>query len=215
MAKIKIYNFEGKELEELQAADSVFGVFADDALIHQVYVAQSANRRQGGAHTKTRGERAGSGKKPWRQKGTGRARVGSVRTPVWRKGGVVFGPRKERNYSQKINKKTNIKAILAVLGRKLQDGNIVAVETLKSNENKTKEISQAFKNLKVKGSALISFGESEKEYTRSSRNMAQVTNISVAQLNVFDMLNHKNLILSKESIRYLEGKYGKEAKTKE
>lgn len=214
MTKIKIYNFEGKELEELQVADSVFGMSIENALIHQVYVAQAANRRQVGAHTKTRGERAGSGKKPWRQKGTGRARVGSVRTPVWRKGGVVFGPRKDRNYSQKINKKMNVKAILSVLSGKLQDDKIVAMETFKFDENKTKKVSQTFKNIKLKGSTLMGFGESEKEYMRSSRNIDRVTNLSVAQLNVFDMLNHKNLILSKEAIKYLEEKYGKATGTK-
>lgn len=214
MAKIKVYDFEGKELEELPIADSVFGLDAQDALIHQVYVAQAANRRQGGAHTKTRGERAGSGKKPWRQKGTGRARVGSVRTPVWRKGGVVFGPRKERNFSQKINKKMNVKAILSVLSRKFQDGQIFAMETLKFTENKTKNAARALKNVKIEGSALVGFGESEKDYMRSSRNIVRVSNLSVAQLNVFDMLNHKNLILSKEAIKYLEEKYGKNEGTK-
>lgn len=214
MAKIKIHDLEGKEMEELQVSDSVFGVSMNDDLIHGVYVAHAANRRQSGAHTKTRGERAGSGKKPWRQKGTGRARVGSVRTPVWRKGGVVFGPRNERNYSQKINKKVNTKAILATLSRKLQDSQVVAVESFKFSENKTKKASEVFKNLGVKGSVLVCLGEGEKESARASRNIVKVMNVPVAQLNVFDMLNHKTLILSKESIEYLEDKYGKDKGTK-
>src|SRR4030065_2872540 len=105
MANAKVHNLEGKKTEELKLADSVFGLPDNDDLVHQVYVALMGNKRQVSADTKTRGERAGSGIKPWRQEGTGRARVGSVRTPVWKKGGVAFGPRNDRNFSQKVNKK--------------------------------------------------------------------------------------------------------------
>src|SRR3989339_2196997 len=118
--KIEVYNLAGKKIEDIEASDAVFGLPGNDELLHQVYVAISANQRQVLAHTKTRGERAGSGKKPWRQKGTGRARVGSVRTPVWKKGGVVFGPRKDRNFSQKINQKMKAQAIRMVLAEKLK-----------------------------------------------------------------------------------------------
>src|SRR5512140_3774542 len=110
MTSVKVYNLAGKEVEELKLSDSVFGLPVNADLVHQVAVAQSGNMRQVMAHTKNRGERAGSGKKPWRQKGTGRARVGSVRTPVWRKGGVVFGPTNERNFKKDIPKKINRRA---------------------------------------------------------------------------------------------------------
>ena len=111
MAKVSVYNLEGKKVEDIEVSETVFGLPKNDDLVHQVYVSQLANGRQVLAHTKTRGERSGSGIKPWRQKGTGRARVGSLRTPTWRGGGVAFGPRKDRNFTKKINKKMNALAI--------------------------------------------------------------------------------------------------------
>lgn len=207
MANVKVYNLEGKEVEDLKLSDSVFGLPANDSLIHQVYVAMAGNRRQVLAHAKTRGERAGSGIKPWAQKGTGRARVGSVRTPLWRKGGVIFGPTKDRNFKQKINKKMNTKAIAIVLSGKLRDGEIVAVDKLELKENKTKKMAVALKNLKLTGKTLIAFSPKEKELILASRNLPQVNNIFTSQLNVLDMLNSKNLVLSKESLKNLEEKY--------
>jgi len=209
MATAKVHNLEGKKMEELKLADSVFGLPANDDLVHQVYVALMGNKRQVVADTKTRGERAGSGIKPWRQKGTGRARVGSVRTPVWRKGGVVFGPKSDQNFKKKINKKMNAKALATVLSGKLRDSELVIVENFDLKEKKTKKMAAALKNLKIKGSILLSFSDTEKEMIRTSRNLPKVQNISTSQLNVLDILNKKNLILSKESAKYLESKYKK------
>lgn len=209
MATVKVYNLEGKKTEELKVSDSVFNLPANDDLVHQIYVSLSANKRQVLAHTKNRGERAGSGIKPWRQKGTGRARVGSSRTPTWRGGGVAFGPTKDRNFKKKINKKMNAKAIAIVLSGKLKDGEIVVLDKLELASQKTKEMAAALKKFKLKGTTLMSFGGKEKELMRLSRNLPKVKNIATDQLNVLAMLDNKNLIMSKESVKYLEKKYEK------
>ncbi len=209
MAKVKVYNLEGKEMEEMELADAVFGLPANDDLVHQVYVSLTANKRQVLADTKTRGERSGSGIKPWRQKGTGRARVGSLRTPTWRGGGIAFGPTSDRNFKKKINKKMNAKAIATVLSGKLKDGELVVVDKIALKENKTKAMFKALNDLKIKGTALIGFAEKEKEMRRVSNNLPKISNLLVSQLNVLDILNNKNLILSKEGAKYLEEKYSK------
>lgn len=208
--KIEVYNIEGKKVEDIEVSDSVFGLPGNDELLHQVYVALSANQRQVLAHTKTRGERAGSGIKPWRQKGTGRARVGSVRTPVWRKGGIVFGPRNDRNFKQKINKKMNEKAILTALSGKAKDGQMKIVDKFDFSEKKTKLAAKALADLKIKGKVLMAFSESEKELRITSRNIKTAKNILTSQLNVLDILDNKNLLFTKESVKYLEEKYGQQ-----
>jgi large subunit ribosomal protein L4 len=208
--KTKVYNLAGKAVSDLELSDAVFGLKANNDLVHQVFVALMANQRQVLAHTLTRGERAGSGIKPWKQKGTGRARIGSVRSPLWKKGGVAFGPTSDRNFKKKINKKMNIKAILTVLSGKLKDGEIKVVEKIDFKDNKTKEMAKAFKNLEVKGRILLGFAENEKKHMLASRNLKSVKNIFIGQLNVLDLLQNKNLIISKESVAYLEKKYIKE-----
>lgn len=207
MAKIKVYNPEGKEIEEMEVSDSVFGLPKNDDLVHQIVVAMDANKRQVLADTKTRGERAGSGIKPWKQKGTGRARVGSRRTPLWKKGGVVFGPTSDRNYKQKINKKMNQKAIATVLSGKLKDQEIFVIENFNFTEKKTKEVAKMFSNFKIKGKTLMAFSDAEKDLRLVSRNLAKVENILTGQLNVLEMLRNKNIFMSKESVVYLEKKY--------
>lgn len=209
MAKVKVYNLEGKEVESIDLSDGVFGLPENGDLVHQVFVSLQANQRQVLADTKTRGERAGSGIKPWRQKGTGRARVGSVRTPIWRKGGIVFGPTSDRNFKKKINKKMNAKAIATVLSGKLRDGEMIVVDKLELAEKKTKKMAAAVKALGVKGRTLLALSAGEKEIYLTSRNLAKIATTPVSQLNVLEMLNNKNIILSKESARYLEEKYQK------
>ncbi len=187
----------------------IFNMPANDSLVHQVYVAQSANRRQVLAHVKDRSETAGSGKKPWAQKGTGRARTGAARNPIWRGGGAIFGPTKNRNFKKKINDKMRKKALLIALSEKARSKNFMVVDEMKLKEKKTKEFAKALKNLKIKGSALVGLSDSEKDVYLYSRNIPKVNPISIKQLNVFDILNHKNLILSKESVKFLEEKYKK------
>lgn len=212
MAEAKVYNLEGKEVESLKLADSVFGLPKNDDLVHQVFVSLSANQRQVLADTKNRGERSGSGIKPWRQKGTGRARVGSSRTPTWRGGGVAFGPTSDRNFKKKINRKMNAKAIATVLSGKLKDDELIIVEKMELAENKTKQMAAVLKKFDLKGRILMALMDGEKKAMLSSRNLKKVSNISVKQLNVWDMLNNKNLVLSKESARFLEAKYEAEDK---
>lgn len=209
MAKVSVYNLKGEKTEDIKLSDEVFGLELNKELLHQAYVAIYSNQRQVLAHTKDRGERAGSGKKPWRQKGTGNARVGSTRTPVWRKGGIVFGPTKDRNFKKKINKKMMRKAILIALSEKVRSNNLVVLEKIELANKKTKEFANVLKNLKIKGSMLIGFSEKEKGMDLYSRNLKKVQNITTGNLNVFDILNNKNLIISKESVDYLEKKYKK------
>lgn len=215
MANIEVYNLEGKKIETMELADSIFSLPQNDDLVHQVTVALSTNKRQVLADTKTRGERAGSGIKPWRQKGTGRARVGSVRTPVWRKGGVVFGPNSDRNFKKKITKKMNAKAIAVVLSGKLRDKELLVVDKIVFPEKKTKEAIKAINNLEIKGKTLVAFSSEEKDFRIATKNIGTVQNILTSQLNVLDMLNNKYLLVSKESIKYLEEKYNSVKKSEE
>ncbi len=209
MPKVAVYNREGKKVGDLNLSEKVFGLPMNKSLVHQVYVSMFSNRRQVIAHAKNRGEVAGSGKKPWRQKGTGNARVGSVRTPVWRKGGVVFGPTKNRNFKKKINGKMKQKAIKIVLSEKVKNKHIFVLDEIKLNEKKTKDFNKIIGNLKLRGSILIGFSGKEKDLKVFSRNIKNVKNISTESLNVFDLLNLKNLILSGDSVKYLEKKYSK------
>jgi large subunit ribosomal protein L4 len=209
MIKFPVHNLKGEKVKDIELSENVFGAGANDALLHQVYVSQYANRRQVLAHTKDRAERAGSGKKPWKQKGTGRARVGSVRSPIWRKGGIVFGPTKDRNFKKDVPKKMGRKALAVALSGKARDMELFLVDNLAIKEAKTKLISEAIKNMKFKGSVLIGFSVKEKETKRASRNLPRVTNIDAKNLNVFDILNHKNLVLSEEGVKVLEEKYKK------
>jgi large subunit ribosomal protein L4 len=207
MTTIQIYNLKGEKKEEMEVSDNVFGLPENDTLLHQVFVSLMANKRQVLADTKNRGERAGSGIKPWKQKGTGRARVGSVRTPTWKGGGVAFGPTNDRNYKKKINKKMNAKAIALALSGKLRDGEMFVLENFDLKEKKTKKMSEVLQNLKIKGSALLGFYAKEKEMVLAARNLKKVDCILSENLNVLDILNHKNIILSKDSVKYLEKKY--------
>lgn len=209
MMKFPVYNLKGEKVKEIELSEKVFGLRKNDALLHQVFVSQYANRRQAIAHTKDRSERAGSGIKPWRQKGTGRARVGSVRTPVWRKGGIVFGPTRERNFKKDVPKKMGQAALNVALSSKARDKELFLVDSLATAGAKTKLMSDAVKNLKIKGSILIGFSEKERGAKRSSRNLPRVSNIDARNLNVFDVLNHKNLVLSEEGVKILEDKYNK------
>jgi len=207
MIKFPVYNLKGDKVKDIELSDKVFDMQRNDALLHQVYVSQYANRRQVIAHTKDRAERAGSGKKPWRQKGTGRARFGSVRTPIWRKGGIVFGPTKDRNFKKDVPKKMGQKALFAALSGKVKEKELYLIDSFAIKEPKTKLVSEAIKNLKIKGSILIGFSEKEKNFKRASRNLPRVSNIDVQNLNVFDILNHKYLLMSEMGLKSVENKY--------
>lgn len=208
--KLKIYNQTGKATGELEVSDKVFALAQNDELLHQAYKAISSGKRQVLAHTKNRGDRAGSGVKPWRQKGTGRARVGSVRTPTWRKGGVAFGPRNDRNFKKSVNDKMNIKAIAVALSGKAKDGEMFVIDKFALKEKKTKEMAKILGSFKIKGGVLLALSDSEKELKTISQNIKKVSVMPVSQLNVFEMLKNKNIVMSEESVKYLEDKYAKQ-----
>jgi large subunit ribosomal protein L4 len=213
MATIAIHNQEGKKMEDLTVSDSVFGVKANGDLLKQVFMIMVGNQRNSIAHTKGKGAVAGSGKKPFKQKGTGNARQGQKRNALMKGGGVSFGPTKDRNFKRNLNKKMKQKAVTMALSGKLSSGNLIAVNSLLIEKTKTNIFSKILKKLEVKGKVLIAFSDEENKMAIASRNIKNVTNIPVKDLNVMDLLNNKNLLLSKQSITYLEEKFDKKVET--
>jgi large subunit ribosomal protein L4 len=205
--KISVYNLEGEKVKDIELSKDIFDVESNNILLHQVYVARQANQRSAIAHTKDRSEVTGSNRKPWKQKGTGRARTGSVKNPIWRSGGTIFGPTNERNFSKKVNRKSNKKAIVIALSEKAKSKNIVVVDNFDIKEKKTKELAKGLNNLKLTGKTLLNLGVKEKDLYLYARNIENVKCIPVDTLNVMDMLNYKNVVLSEDSVKYLEKKY--------
>lgn len=208
MPKIAIKNLSGKDVKEISLSEVIFGHTANDTLLHQVYVALVSNTRKAIAHTKDRSERAGTGKKPWKQKGTGRARAGSVRSPIWRKGGVTFGPTKDRNFSKKTTARMRQKATMIALSEKLRSGKLVLVENFTLSEQKTKGMAAALGALNITGrSCVFAFDMQEKETERVVRNIPR-TKVALAEnLNVKDLLDHEYAVLSVASLPVLEKRF--------
>ena len=205
--QVIVYNQKGEEKEKVDLINDVFGLKINLDLIHQALVTQLANSRQSLAHTKDRGEVRGGGKKPWRQKGTGRARHGSTRSPIWIGGGVTFGPRNEKDYSKKINKKAKRKALLMVLSSKLKDNELIVVDDLKLKEQKTKEgvkMLSNFKKITNQKSVLLATLDSEKDTAKAFRNIPKAKTIAVRNINVKDLLNSKYLFISKDGVDEIE-----------
>ncbi|HDZ84971.1 MAG TPA: 50S ribosomal protein L4 [Candidatus Moranbacteria bacterium] len=207
MPKVAVHNLTGKKMGDISLSESVFGLPSNNSLLHQVYVALSAGKRKVIAHTKGRSDRKGSGKKPWKQKGTGRARTGSVKNPIWRKGGVTFGPTKNRNFKRDINKKMRQKGIMIALSEKTRSKDLMIVDEIKLSQKKTKDFSKSLEKLKIDKNVLIGFSDKEKDWRMFSKNIDKANNILTSNLNVFDILNNKYLLLSKDSVKYLEDKY--------
>lgn len=208
--KVAVKNLSGKNVKEIELVDTLFGLPSNDVLLHQVYVALATNERQTIAHTKDRAERAGSGKKPWRQKGTGRARVGETRNPVWRKGGVVFGPRKEENYAKDANKKMRQKAVMIALADKLRSGKCILVESLTFPEMKTKLFSEARTALEMgTRSAVVAFATAELPSARVTRNVPRTKHTLAENLNVHELLNHEFVLVSLSGIEELTKRFSK------
>lgn len=207
MIKIDLYNLEGKVTGDISLPEEVFSVESNNDLVHQVYVAQSANRRSGSSHSKTRGEKRGGGKKPWKQKGTGNARTGSIRNPIWKGGGVIFGPNKDMNFSKSVNAKMRRKALMIALSDKARSEKIRVVESLNLQEKKTKIFAGMVKGLDLSKSILVSFSKEEKNCYKAARNVEKVNTMEVEQLNVFDLMNSEYLIVSKDSIKQIKDKY--------
>ena len=187
----------------MELSDKIFARPWNPDLVHQVAAAQTANRRQPLAHTKDRGEVSGGGKKPWKQKHTGRARHGSIRSPLWKGGGVTFGPRNERNFSQKVNKKMVRGAIHAILSKKLIEGEVRVVDSLRLEAAKTKVMAQILKNLQT-ASALVVPDQKNKMVYRATANLPKVKSIDPAYLNVYDLLKYKNVVIDKEAVAQIK-----------
>lgn len=204
MIKVNIYNSEAEAVGEIDLPKKIFAVKPNESLLHQAMVAQQANERQVLAHTLVRSEIRGGGKKPWRQKGTGRARVGSSRNPVWIGGGVVFGPRKDRNFEKDINKKMKQKALFMVLTDKLENKSFVVIEDNILPEIKTKKMSATVAKLEKnilakegKRSILVITGKEDSNTNLSARNIAGVKVINQENINIVDLLKYKNLVMTK------------------
>ncbi len=206
MPKIDVYDMKGKKVSDIELADSVFGIEPNENIVHSVLVNYLANQRQGTQSTKTRSEVSGGGKKPWRQKGTGRARQGSIRAPQWIKGGIALGP-KPRSYSYSVNKKEKRLAIRSVLSSKVLEKELTVVDKLELKEIKTKTMVETLNSLKAEGKTLIILPETNKNVAMSSRNIEGVKTILANNINVFDLLKYKNLILPVDTVKKLEEVY--------
>ncbi|MBD3359701.1 MAG: 50S ribosomal protein L4 [Candidatus Buchananbacteria bacterium] len=202
MAKVKVYNLQGKETEELKLDSDIFAVKINPDLVYQVVEIQKSNARQNLAHAKTRAEVRGGGRKPWRQKGTGRARHGSTRSPIWIGGGVTFGPSNERNFVKKINKKMKRKALFMALTDKLQEKQLVVADKLELAEIKTKELANILSKLPTKEakSVLLVLDQKNEAISKSAQNLPKINIILANSLNIMDILKHDYLLIDKAGI---------------
>ena len=206
MPKVDVYNMQGKKVSDVELSEAVFGIEPNENVVHSVLVNYLANQRQGTQSTKTRAEVSGGGRKPWRQKGTGRARQGSIRAPQWIKGGIALGP-KPRSYSYRINKKEKQLAIRSLLSAKVLDNELTVVDKLEVKDAKTKVMAKALTDLKVEGKALIILADRNDNVLRSSRNIEGVKTIELNTINVFDLLNCNKLVLPLDTVKKLEEVY--------
>lgn len=214
MAKVKLYNQEGVSIGELDLNPSLFEVKPNVAFIHRAVVAQQANNRQVLAHTKGRSEVRGGGRKPWKQKGTGRARHGSRRSPIWVGGGITFGPTKERNFSIKFNRAERRKALAMVLSDKVSEAKLIVVDSLVLSEIKTKTAAALLKKLPIGRKNLVVLEPENKGFQKSVRNITGFTPISVKSLNIVDVLSNEAVVISRSALEILEKTYVNSASTK-
>ena len=206
MPKVDVYDIAGKKVDTVDLKDEVFGIEPNEAVVHSVLVNYLANQRQGTQSTKTRAEVSGGGRKPWRQKGTGRARQGSIRAPQWIKGGIALGP-KPRSYKYTVNKKERRLAIKSILSSKVLEKELTVVDKLELAEIKTKTMVKALSDLKVEGTTLIILPEQNKNVLMSARNIEGVKTILINNINVFDLLKYNKLVLPLETVKKLEEVY--------
>ncbi len=206
MPKIDVYDIKGKKVNTIDLKEEIFGIEPNETIVHSVLVNYLANQRQGTQSTKTRAEVSGGGKKPWKQKGTGRARQGSTRAPQWIKGGIALGP-KPRSYTYKVNKKEKRLAVKSLLSSKVLENELVVVDKLAFEEIKTKNMVNALNNLKVEGKALILLPEKNENVQKSARNIEGVKTSLVNTINVYDLLKYTKLVLTVDTIKKLEEVY--------
>ena len=206
MPSIDVYNVKGKKVSTVDLKEEVFGIEPNEAVVHSVLVNYLANQRQGTQNTKTRAEVRGGGRKPWRQKGTGRARQGSIRAPQWIKGGIALGPR-PRSYKYTVNKKERRLAIKSLLSSKVLENELTVVDALKFDEIKTKQMVNALTKLKLEGKTLIVLPEKNENVQKSARNIKNVKTLQVNTINVYDLLKYKNLVITLDTVKKLEEVY--------
>ena len=205
MAHVTVYNMEGNEVGTMELNDAVFGVEINEHLVHLAVVRQLANNRQGTQKAKTRSEVSGGGRKPWRQKGTGHARQGSIRAPQWTGGGVVFAP-VPRDYEVKMNKKERRAALKSALTSKVQDNKLVVVDSLALAEAKTKEMQKVLTNLKAEKALIVTAGD-DQNVVLSARNIADVQTATVNTINVYDVMKHSTVVVTKDAVASIEEVY--------
>lgn len=203
MPKVALYNMEGKQIGDIELNEAIFGAKINDALMHQVVLNQLANRRQGTAATKTRSFVRGGGRKPWRQKGTGRARVGSIRSPLWVGGGVTFGPA-PRDFSYRIPKKARRQALKSALSAKVRDGEVIVLDQLTLDQPKTKLMVNVLNALNAGKKTLIVIGDWDTNIELATRNIPKALLLKSSGLNVYDVLNHGCVIFTKDALTKLE-----------
>lgn len=207
MSTLKVYNQEGKGVSKIELNAAIFSLPWNDDLVHQAVRTNFANKRQVLASVKDRSEVRGGGRKPWRQKGTGRARHGSIRSPLWRGGGVTFGPEGERNFKLKINKKMAKKAVLIILSAKARDNEILILEDIKLPRPMTKEMAKIISSFPKVKSALFALSGANEDIKMAARNLPNLKITNINNLNILDILKYQYLILTKSGIEYLEKKY--------
>lgn len=206
MPSIDVYDIKGKKVSSVDLKEEIFGIEPNEAVVHSVLVNYLANQRQGTQSTKTRAEVRGGGRKPWKQKGTGRARQGSIRAPQWIKGGIALGP-KPRSYKYRVNRKEKQLAIKSLLSSKVLENDLVVVDKFDFKEIKTKQMADAMKNLKVEEKALIVLPSNNEVVQKSARNLANITTSSVNTINVYELLKNKKLVVTVDTIKKLEEVY--------
>ena len=206
MPKVDVYNMQGKKVSDVELSTAVFGIEPNETVVHSVLVNYLANQRQGTQSTKTRSEVRGGGRKPWRQKGTGRARQGSIRAPQWIKGGIALGP-KPRSYRYTVNKKEKRLAIRSILSSKVLENKLTVVDKLELAEIKTKSMVNAMNNLKLEGKTLVILPEKNLNVQASTRNIEGAKAILANTINVYDLLRYTNLVLTLDTVKKLEEVY--------
>ena len=206
MPKIDVYNIEGKKVSDLELNEGIFGVEPNEAVVHSVLVNYMANQRQGTQSTKTRSDVSGGGRKPWKQKGTGRARQGSIRATQWIKGGIALGP-KPRSYKYTVNKKERRLAIKSMLSSKVIENEIIVLDAIPFNEIKTKNMANVLNNLKVEEKTLIVLPEKNENVQKSARNIEGIKTSLVNTINAYDLLKYKKLILTVDAVKKIEEVY--------
>ena len=206
MPKVDVYDINGKKVSDVELNEKVFGIEPNENVVHEVLLNYLANQRQGTQSTKTRAEVRGGGRKPWRQKGTGRARQGSIRAPQWIKGGIAWGP-KPRSYRYSVNKKERQLAIRSVLSSKVLENQLKVVDKLELSEIKTKSMVKAFADLKLEGKTLVILPEKNLNVEASTRNILNAKAILANNINVYDLLKYTNLVLTLDTVKKLEEVY--------